>query len=229
MMTLRHPRLLLAWPLVLAVLAACGAAIDPQNEANEPAELTIAQSPTAGCPPDANRPGGTLRCATVANFTEIATGQRCRNWCWAAGAEMLVRSQGVVVRQEEFVRKIYGPALPCYPSGNFDNIVKAIAGTYPKQGGGTVNLNAAYSWGIPTDTFGMIRSIEQGRPFLFAYSGHALVAYGLSWQQIGAKRSLREILLIDPYFPYGSPKYRRFRVGIDNASGIQGTLELLVN
>lgn len=213
-------------PLALALsLPACGTEIEGQVP-EEP--LTLAQSSTSGCPPEANRPGSPLRCSTVANFTEIATGQRCPNWCWAASAEMLVRSQGVGVRQEEFVRKIYGPSLPCWPSGNFTNIVRAIDGTYPREGGGAVQLGAAYHLGAPTGTDAMIRSIQEGRPFLFGYAGHALVAYGLSYVQVGAARQLREILLIDPYFPYGSPKYRRFRVGIDDASRIQGTLELLV-
>lgn len=216
-------------PLVLALvsLCSCGTDIDPAGEEGEDV-LQLAQSATAGCPPEANRPGGALRCATVADFTEIATGQRCRNWCWAASAEMLVRSQGVVVPQEAFVRKIFGPTMPCLPSGNFDNIVRAISGTYPRKDGGTVNLTAAYNWGIPTNTAAMVRSITEGRPFLFGYAGHALVAYGISWVPGPVAPQIREILLIDPYFPYGSPKYRRFRVGIDNAGGINGTLELLV-
>jgi hypothetical protein len=36
-----------------------------------------------------------------------------------------------------------------------------------------------YPYGVPTDVAGMIRSIEDGRPFIFAWPGHAWVAYGL--------------------------------------------------
>jgi hypothetical protein len=165
----------------------------------------------------------------VPNVEAIAAGQKCQNWCWAASTEMLARSQGLNIPQEEFVRRIYGNPPPCKPSfGSFEPIRQAIAGTYSLPNGETVTLGGAYHYGIPTDVTGMIRSIKEGRPFVFAWKGHALVAYGLVWYRTPYAVQITEIKLIDPFFTFGNPKYTSFVVGRDNFQDINGTFELLV-
>ena len=114
----------------------------------------------------------------------IAAAQKCLNWCWAAGAEMLLRSQGVYIPQEELVARVYGPELPCLPTfGRFEPIRQAVTGTWTTSEGSTVQITGAYNDGLPTNPAGMIQSIDSGRPFLFAYGGHIYVAYGLFWYE----------------------------------------------
>jgi hypothetical protein len=158
----------------------------------------------------------------------IAAAQQKSNWCWAAGCEMLARSQGVELSQSWFVNKVFGPALPNFPTGgSFEPIRRALTGTYSTEGGETVKLAAAYHYGMPTDPAGMIKSIQDGRPFIFAWQGHVTVCYGLDWIDLPTLRVI-ELKLIDPLWPYGRPKYRTFNVFHDNPQLINGTLELLV-
>jgi hypothetical protein len=94
----------------------------------------------------------------IGNWQEIAAivaNQNCPNWCWAAASEMLVKSQGVCdIPQEEFVRRIYGPGLPCLPTfGSLEPIRVAITGVYDLPDGSQVALTGAYHyWG----TYGCI-------------------------------------------------------------------------
>lgn len=158
----------------------------------------------------------------------IAAAQQCVNWCWAAGAEMLIRSQRVKVSQADLVRKVYGPSAPCLPTfGRFEPIVRAITGTYETVDGDTISLTAAWNPGAPTNPAGMIQSIDEGRPFLFAYAGHAYVCYGLKWQEYPRLRVV-ELDLIDPFWVFGSRKLTTFNVFRDDLKRINGTLELLV-
>jgi hypothetical protein len=153
--------------------------------------------------------------------------------------------QGIFnVPQEEFVRRIYAPhlpafptppaaALPCLPTfGSFEPIKQAIDGIYTRADGSQVALTGAYHYGVPTDVAGMIRSITDGRPFIFAWQGHAWVAYGIKYFQIapGAVQ-FTEIELIDPLSELSEgrrPQFSSFVVGRDNFAEINGTFELLV-
>jgi len=158
----------------------------------------------------------------------IAADQKKSNWCWAAGCEMLARSQGIELTQSWFVTKVFGPSLPNFPTGgSFEPIRKALTGTYTTDAGKTVTLSAAYHHGVPTDPGGMIKSIQDGRPFIFAWQGHVFVCYGLNWIDSPGLR-VTELKLIDPLWKYGRPKFTTFNVFRDDARTINGTLELLV-
>jgi len=79
----------------------------------------------------------------------------------------------------------------------------------------------------------MLRSIEDGRPFLFAWRGHVYVAYGLTYSDgvnpFGVHvLQVWTIELIDPLFKYGAPKFTSFAVMRDDPSQVNGTLELKV-
>ena len=196
----------------------------------------------------------------VGDWEEIAAivaNQNCPNWCWAAASEMLVKSQGIFnVPQEEFVRRIYAPhlpgpvppaptvypfwhLLPCLPTfGSFEPIRVAITGVYDAWDGSQVTLTGAYHYGVPTDVLGMIRSLQEGRPFIFAWQGHAWVAYGINYFYTGPSTiQFTEIELIDPLaqlstqIPGGRPRpqFYSFVVGRDRFSDINGTFELFVN
>ena len=170
----------------------------------------------------------------IPNPELIVANQNCQNWCWAASSEMLVRSQRVFnVSQEVFVQRIYGPALPCLPSfGSFEPIKQAIDGIYIRPDGSQVALTGTYHYGVPTDVAGMIRSITDGRPFIFAWQGHAWIAYGIKYFYTGPLTiQFTEIELIDPLAQLSNgtrPQFYSFVVGRDNFAEINGTFELLV-
>ena len=78
----------------------------------------------------------------------------------------------------------------------------------------------------------------RGRPFIFAWQGHAWVAYGINYFFTGpSTMQFTEIELIDPLaqlstqLPGGRPRpqFYSFVVGRDLFSEINGTFELLVN
>ena len=160
----------------------------------------------------------------IGNWQEIAAivaNQNCPNWCWAAASEMLVKSQGICdIPQEEFVRRIYGPGLPCLPTfGSLEPIRVAITGVYDLPDGSQVALTGAYQYGVPTDVLGMIQSIVQKRPFIFAWQGHAWVAYGIKFFFTGPLTvQFTEIELIDPLAQLSGglrPQFYSFVVGRD--------------
>ena len=140
---------------------------------------------------------------------------------------MLAKSQGVELSQEWFVERVYGPTRPCLPTfGRFELIRKAITGKFQTAEGAWVTLTGAYNYGPPTNPAGMIKSILEGRPFLFAWEGHIYVCYGLRWHE--APLRVVELKLIDPMWKYGRSKYRTFNVFRHSTKQINGTFELLV-
>jgi hypothetical protein len=187
----------------------------------------------------------------LGQILSIVANQNCENWCWAASSEMLARSQGVMdVPQEEFVRRVYHqpppiipvithatadlyrPLLPCWPTfGSFEPIRQAITGVYPLPDGSAIYLTGAYHYGVPTDVAGMIRSIQEGRPFIFAWQGHAWVAYGIRYFYTSPTTvQFTEIELIDPLHALSGgtrPQFASFVVGIHNFAEINGTFELI--
>jgi len=75
----------------------------------------------------------------------------------------------------------------------------------------------------------MIRSIAEGRPFIFAWQGHAYVAWATNFLFTGPNTlQITQIDLIDPLFLYGRPKFTSFIVGVHNFQEINGTVELIV-
>jgi SAM-dependent methyltransferase len=160
----------------------------------------------------------------------IAADQHCDNWCWAASLQMLAKSQGIDLAQEWFVKKIYGASLPCKPSGSFENIQRAIEGVSEKVNGTTVTLSGAFHYGIPTNPAGMIQAIEDKRPFIFGYAGHAYVCYGLTWLEQQPFVRVIQLNLIDPLWKLipSRPELNTFNVFRDPLILINGTFEMLV-
>ena len=205
--------------------------------------LTLAVAGLGNSPPAQAQPE--IHEVRIENVGLIVANQNCQNWCWAASSEMLARSQGISnVPQEEFVRRIYAPhlpasptppasALPCLPTfGSFEPIKRAIEGVYTRPDGSQVALTGAYHYGVPTDVAGMIRSITDQRPFIFAWQGHAWVAYGIKYFYTGPVTvQFTEIELIDPLAQLSGgarPQFHSFVVGRDRFDEINGTFELLV-
>lgn len=134
--------------------------------------------------------------------------QKCDSWCWAAGLQMLCKSQGIDVDQEVFVKKIFGVNSegqpPCVMSGPWANIKKAIDGTVGTVNGKTITLTSDVIEGIPQgpNVRELVKNIQANEPFLFGYEAHILVCYGATWieraDQTGPIQITR-LELIDPF------------------------------
>jgi hypothetical protein len=142
---------------------------------------------------------------------------------------MLAKSQGVDLPQEWFVQKVFGPTVPNIPTqGSFQPILQALTGTFKTRDGNTIRMRGAYHYGVPTDPTGMIRSIKDGRPFIFAWKGHVYVCSSLRWVEFPMLRVI-ELSLINPFWTFGSPKFETFNVFRDDPRAINGTFELLID
>jgi len=176
---------------------------------------------------------GPVRSARIEGFEAIAAGQKCPSWCWAASVQMVARSQNIDLPQEVSVRKIFGPSLPCLPSGNIQNILAAIEGIYRRKPGAIVAIQARAFVGNQGYAVPLIQAIQSGRPFIFLTQTHAMVAVGVHWadvlnaggQQTGYAQIL-DIELIDPFFTFGARKYNTFPVRPDTAGQISGAIEI---
>jgi hypothetical protein len=176
---------------------------------------------------------GPVQGARIPDYVSIGAGQRCPEWCWAASVEMVARSQGVNLPQELVVRKIYGPTLPCLPSGNIQNILAGIQGVYRRADGATVAIQARAFFGNQGYAVPLIQSIQTGRPFIFLTQTHAMVAVGVHWAEVftnwgqptGAVQIL-DIELIDPYFTFGAQEFNTFPINGYTANQISGAIEI---
>src|SRR5260370_2816793 len=176
---------------------------------------------------------GPVRAARIPDFESIAAGQQCPSWCWAASVQMVARSQGVDLPHEVVVRKIYGPTIPCLPSGNIQNILAGIQGVYRRSDGSMVAIQARALVGNQGYAMPLIQSIQSGRPFIFLTRTHAMVAVGVHWADVftpwGQPTGLVQILdieLIDPFFTFGATEFNTFPIRPDTVNQISGAIEI---
>jgi hypothetical protein len=176
---------------------------------------------------------GPVQAARIPDFEAIAAGQQCPVWCWAASVQMVAKSQNVDLPQEIVVRKIFGPSMPCRPSGNIENIVAGIQGVYRRNDGAIVAIQARTFVGNQGYAVPLIQSIRSGRPFIFLTQTHAMVAVGVHWADVMDARGIRtgyvqivDIELIDPFFTFGAQKYITFPIRPDTAGQISGVIEI---
>ena len=176
---------------------------------------------------------GPVQGSRIPDFVSIAAGQECPNWCWAASVEMVAKSQGVELPQKLVVTKIYGPTLPCLPSGNIETILAGIRGVYRREDGATVRIGARAFYGNQGYAVPLIQSIQSGRPFIFLTRTHAMVAVGVHWAEVltnwGQPTGYVQILdieLIDPYFTFGAREFTTFYITPQTANQISGAIEI---
>ena len=176
---------------------------------------------------------GPVQSARIPDFEAIAAGQQCPSWCWAASIQMVAKSQGVDLPQQAVVQKIFGPSMPCLPSGNIQNIVAGLQGVYRRDDGATVAIQARVFVGNNGYAVPLIQSIRSGRPFIFLTQTHAMVAVGVHWVDVlnGAGMptgyvQIVDVELIDPFFTFGARKYNVFPIRPDTAGQISGVIEI---
>jgi hypothetical protein len=153
--------------------------------------------------------------------------QRCNQWCWATGDQMISKALGIERDQTFFVKKIYG-SVTCAPASALEQMSGALSGRYEDAAGNgsprCSQVSASVRDGFPTDIDGMVRSLQAQRPFLFAHRGHVWTAYGLSYTDGTAGKKLVQIELIDPW--PSSPRYQTFTVGTSRWSPPGGTIRV---
>jgi hypothetical protein len=176
---------------------------------------------------------GPVQGARIPDFEALAAGQQCPSWCWAASVQMVAKSQGVDLPQQAVVQKIFGPRMPCLPSGNIQNIVAGIQGIYRRDDGATVAIQARAFVGNNGYAMPLIQSISSGRPFIFLTQTHAMVAVGVHWADVlnaagqpTGYVQIFDIELIDPFFTFGARKYNTFQIRPDTAGQISGAIEI---
>ncbi len=156
--------------------------------------------------------------------------QKCENFGWAAGLELMLRMQGVQLDQKYWITKIEGGELCQEQLRPMDELAQAVDGEYQLDSGPKVRLKTKYTVGPPTVLDDMIVSIREGSPWLFVWKGRAYLVDGLVYDEyIGPNNArifmVKEIKLLDPLAAKDDPQRQvSFVRGRDNLADVDGTM-----
>ena len=156
--------------------------------------------------------------------------QKCNNFAWAAGVELMLRLQGVALDQKYWITKMEGGELCIEQLRSMEDLAGIIDGEYLLGVAHKVRLQTKYTNGAPTVLDDLIVSIREGSPFLFLWKGHPYVVYGMVYDEFIAQNNARifmvkEIKLIDPLAAPDDPgRQVSFVRGRDNLADVDGTM-----
>ncbi len=156
--------------------------------------------------------------------------QKCENFAWAAGLELMLRMQGVQLDQKYWITKLEGGELCREQLRPLDELAQAIDGEYQLDSGPKVRLKTKYTVGPPTVLDDMIVSIREGSPWLFVWKGRAYLVDGLMYDEyIGPNNArifiVKEIKLLDPLAGKDDPQRQvSFVRGRDSLADVDGTM-----
>lgn len=159
-----------------------------------------------------------------------APAQKCENFAWAAGVELMLRMQGVALDQKYWITKMEGGELCIAQLRPMEELANIVNGEYVLDVGHKVKLATKYTNGAPTVLDDLIVSIREGSPFLFVWKGHPYVVYGMTYDEFIAQNNARifmvkEIKLIDPLAAADDPqRLVSFVRGRDNLDDVNGTM-----
>lgn len=174
--------------------------------------------------------------ASISDVAQIAAGQQCPEWCWAASAEMLLSSQGINISQQVLVTRVFG-TVTCQPAPSVFTIAGAMTGIYTEPDGSMVRITANANPFPPTDAFAMISTIKSGNPFIIGLNNqHAVVVYGIHWEDVYnydfyygwlyAYTFVDRLDFIDPYFTFGNPMFNSYQYNGYNLGGVTGMVTI---
>lgn len=141
--------------------------------------------------------------AEVAKPSLPTPAQKCANWSWAVGLEVLLRAQDVVLTQNYWVRKVnLGEVCDERPT-SLEALTRHIDGDYTLEDGRKVRLESTVILGAPTIPDQLIAPLRQGRPILLFWRGRAFLLYGVVFDEYiypnGQRMyQIRELKLLDP-------------------------------
>ncbi len=156
--------------------------------------------------------------------------QKCENFGWAVGLELMLRMQGVQLDQKYWITKIEGGELCQEQLRPMEELAQAVDGDYQLDSGAKVRLKTSYTKGPPTVLDDLIVSIREGSPWLFVWKGHPYLVDGLLYDEyIGPNNArifmVKEIKLLDPLAaPDDAQRQVTFVRGRDNLEEIDGTM-----
>lgn len=156
--------------------------------------------------------------------------QKCENFGWAAGLELMLRMQGVALDQKYWVTKMEGGELCITQLRPMEELAGVVNGEYLLDVGRKVQLQARITHGAPTVLDDFIVSLREGSPFLLVWKGHPYVVYGMTYDEFIAQNNARifmvkEIKLIDPLAAADDPQRQvSFVRGRDNLGDVDGTM-----
>ena len=156
--------------------------------------------------------------------------QKCENFGWAAGVELILRLQGVSLDQKYWVTKMDSGEVCQQQLRPMDELAQVIDGEYLLDVGRKVRLKTRYTTGAPTVLDEMIVSIREGSPWLFIWKGHPYLVDGLMYDEfIGPNNArifmVKEIKLLDVMATPDDPQRQvTFVRGRDSLDQVNGTM-----
>ena len=156
--------------------------------------------------------------------------QKCENFGWAAGVELILRLQGVSLDQKYWVTKMDSGEVCQQQLRPMDELAQVIDGEYLLDVGRKVRLKTRYTTGAPTVLDEMIVSIREGSPWLFIWKGHPYLVDGLMYDEfIGPNNArifmVKEIKLLDVMATPDDPQRQvTFVRGRDSLDKVNGTM-----
>ncbi len=136
--------------------------------------------------------------------------QRNSMWCWAASIRMILRYYGVIISQEEIVRRSFGvdqfQRLPNKPAG-FDLMTNNLNNWGIDQNGKRFVVMASLFPGAPPPDL-LLKELQAQRPILISYQSrprmnHAVVISAVKVGVVNGRSVISTIVVRDPGF---SPK-----------------------
>ncbi len=156
--------------------------------------------------------------------------QKCTNFGWAAGLELMLRQQGVHLDQKYWITKLEGGELCQEQLRPMEELAQAVDGEYQLDSGVKVRLQTKFTAGAPAVLDDMIVSLREGSPWLLVWKGHPYLVDGLVYDEyIGPNNArifmVKEIKLLDPLAAKDDPQRQvSFVRGRDNLEEIDGTM-----
>ncbi len=156
--------------------------------------------------------------------------QKCEDFGWAAGVELMLRMQGVALDQKYWVTKMEGGELCIEQLRPMEELANVVNGEYLLDVAHKVKLETKYTVGAPTVLDDLIVAIREGSPWLLVWKGHPYVVYGMTYDEYIAQNNARifmvkEIKLIDPLAAPDDPQRQlSFVRGRDNLDEVNGTM-----
>jgi len=150
--------------------------------------------------------GGMVRqCSVGFPIRSVTARQECDQWCWAACIEAAFKLHRFSISQEEIVRKVYGPDIPCLPSIG-PNIARAVEGYWEDRNGNefyaTIRTHTDIEFGVH-DPFALqnaSRYLANNVPVIIGALGHATLLTGMSWIEDNfGRQQLTEMVVRDPW------------------------------
>lgn len=136
---------------------------------------------------------------------QFAAMQKGTQWCWAACIQMVLGSQGILVKQEDIVQRTYG----CDPWGRLPDwsasdqtITANLNGWAHRVDGRRVSVRARQFPGAPSPET-IVTELNNRRPIVMAYrtspvTGHVVVCTAATIAQWPQGSQLNSIIIRDP-------------------------------